>query len=106
MIDYDSLEEFRDPETYDLVCDPFNEDFPLMDQWAKSTGGPLLDVACGTGRMALRLAAQGYSVTGVDVVPEMIAHAQRKAAQRSVNVEWVVSDGRSFHLGKQFPFIY
>lgn len=106
MIDYDSLEEFRDPETYDIVCDTFSDDFSLMDQWARSTGGPLLDVACGTGRMAIRLAAQGYAVTGVDVVPEMIARARQKAAERPVNVEWVVSDGRSFHLGKPFPFIY
>jgi 2-polyprenyl-3-methyl-5-hydroxy-6-metoxy-1,4-benzoquinol methylase len=106
MLDYDSLEEFRDPLTYDVVCDPFNEDFTLMDQWAGKVGGPLLDVACGTGRMSIRLAAQGYSVTGVDVVPEMIGRAREKAAERQVAVEWVVSDARSFHLGKQFPFAF
>ena len=106
MIDYDSFEEFRDPQTYDLQCDAFDEDCPFVDQWARSLGGPLLDLACGTGRMALRLAAQGYQVTGVDVMPEMIAQARQKAAERSLSIEWVVADARAFHLGKQFSGIY
>ncbi len=56
--------------------------------------------------MALYMAAKGYQVTGVDIVPEMIAHAQHKAAERALSVEWVVSDARKFQLGRQFPFIY
>jgi len=106
MVDYDSFEEFRDPQTYDLVCDAFDEDYPVIEQWARSLGGPLLDLACGTGRMAIHLAARGYQVTGVDIVPEMIAHARRKAAERAVSIEWVVADARAFQLGKQFPFIF
>lgn len=106
MIDYDSLEEFRDPQTYDLEVESYDEDRPLIEQWARSLGGPLLDLACGTGRMALRMAAQGYQVTGVDIVPEMIAQARQKAEERAVSVEWGVSDARTFHLQKQFPFAF
>lgn len=106
MIDYDPFEEFRDPQTYDLECDDFDEDRPFIEQWARSLGGPLLDLACGTGRMALHMALQGYQVTGVDVVPEMITQARQKAAEHSVSIEWVVADARTFHLQKQFPCIY
>src|SRR6266699_2299666 len=106
MIDHDNLEEFRDPQTYDLEDEGYDEDYPLTEQWARSLGGPLLDLACGTGRMALRMAKLGYQVTGVDIVPEMIAQARQKAAERSVSIEWVVADARTFHLQKQFPFIY
>jgi ubiquinone/menaquinone biosynthesis C-methylase UbiE len=60
MIDYDSFEEFRDPQTYDLEVEHYDEDRPLIEQWARELGGSLLDLACGTGRMALRMAAQGY----------------------------------------------
>lgn len=106
MIDHDNLEEFRDPQTYDVEVEDYDEDRPLIEQWAHSLGGPLLDLACGTGRMALRMAAQGYQVTGVDIVPEMIAQARQKAAERAVSIEWVVADARTFHLQKQFPFVF
>ncbi|MBI1257115.1 MAG: methyltransferase domain-containing protein [Chloroflexi bacterium] len=106
MIDYDSFEEFRDPVTYDVECDAFADDFPCIEQWAQTLGGPLLDLACGTGRMSLHMAALGYTVTGVDLIPEMIAHARLKAAQRALSVEWVVADARSFQLNQQFPLIF
>jgi SAM-dependent methyltransferase len=106
VIDYDTYEEFRDPVTYDLECDAFSDDFPLIEQYARELGSPLLDLACGTGRMTLHLAERGYKVTGVDLIPEMIAHARTKAAARGVSAEWVVADARDFHLGKRFPFIF
>src|SRR5688572_29995925 len=106
MIDYDRFEEFRDPQTYDVICDDFDEDYPFIEQWARSLGGPLLDLACGTGRMAIHMASQGYQVMGVDVVPEMVALARRKAAERNVPIEWVVADARTFQLQKQFPCIF
>ena len=106
MIDYDRFEEFRDPQTYDVICDDFDEDYPFIEQWARSLGGPLLDLACGTGRMAIHMASQGYQVTGVDVVPEMVARARQKSADRKVSIEWVVADARTFQLQKQFPCIF
>jgi 2-polyprenyl-3-methyl-5-hydroxy-6-metoxy-1,4-benzoquinol methylase len=106
MIDHDNLEEFLDPQTYDLEDEGYYEDYPLTGQWARSLGGPLLDLACGTGRMALRMAELGYQVTGVDITPEMIAWARQKAAKQGVSIDWVVADARTFHLQKQFPFIY
>jgi len=106
MIDHDNLEEFRDAQMYDLQDEGYEDDYALTAQWARSLGGPLLDLACGTGRMALRMAAQGYQVTGVDITPEMLARARQKAAQQGASIEWVVADARAFHIQKQFPFIY
>jgi SAM-dependent methyltransferase len=56
--------------------------------------------------MALRMAKLGYQVTGVDITPEMIARARQKAAQQGASIDRVVADARTFHLQKQFPFIY
>jgi len=106
MLDYDPLEGYRDAQAYDLEDGDYVADVPLTEQLARTLGGPLLDLACGTGTMALRLAAQGYPVTGLDIVPEMIEWASQKAAAQGISVEWVVADARTFHLQKQFSFIY
>ncbi|HEY7355022.1 MAG TPA: class I SAM-dependent methyltransferase [Ktedonobacterales bacterium] len=100
------LEGYRDPQAYDAIEEGYNEDQPLTEQWARSLGGPLLDLACGTGTMAIRLATLGYQVTGVDIIPEMIEWARQKAEKQAVSIEWVVADARAFHLHKQFPLIY
>lgn len=106
MLENDYLEGYRDPQTYDVEEGDYDADYPLTEQLTRELGGPLLDLACGTGTMALRFAAQGYQVTGVDIIPEMIAWAAQKAAAQGAAVEWVVADARTFQLQKQFPFIY
>jgi SAM-dependent methyltransferase len=106
MLDYDPLEGYRDPQAYDLEDGDYDADLPLTQQLAGMLGGPLLDLACGTGTMALRLAAQGYEVTGVDIMSEMIAWAAQKASALGVSVEWLAADARTFDLRKDFPFIY
>jgi SAM-dependent methyltransferase len=107
MIDYSEyLEGYRDAQAYDVEDGGYDADYPLTEQWARATGGPLLDLACGTGTMAIRLAEQGFQVTGVDIIPEMIAWASQKALSQGVSIDWVVADARTFHFQKQFPFIY
>lgn len=100
------LEGYRDPQAYDAEEENYDEDRPLTEQLARQRGGPLLDLACGTGTMAVHLAKLGYQITGVDIVPEMIAWARQKAAKQAISIEWVVADARAFQLHKQFPFIY
>src|SRR5437763_16869173 len=90
----DNLEDFRDPQTFDLQDEGYYDDYPLTEQWARSLAGPLLDLACGTGRMALRMAEVGYQVTGVDITPEMIARARQKAAEQGLSIELVVAGTR------------
>ncbi len=47
---------------------------------ARRTGGPVLELGCGTGRVAFPLAAAGCAVTGLDVSPQMLRVARAKAA--------------------------
>jgi ubiquinone/menaquinone biosynthesis C-methylase UbiE len=109
MIDHDNLEEFQDPQSYDVEVEMISGsdvDLVLVQELARTKGGPLLDLACGTGRIALRLAEQGYQVTGVDISAAMIEWGRHKASQRSISIEWVVADARSFQLQKHFSLIY
>jgi len=44
------------------------------------TGGPVLEIGCGSGRLLAPLARAGYEVTGVDQSPEMLARAEARSA--------------------------
>ncbi len=46
---------------------------------ARRARGPVLELGCGTGRIALPLGRAGFDVTGVDISPSMIRIARRKA---------------------------
>ena len=54
----------------------------------------ILDLACGFGRHAVRLAALGHSVTGVDYTPGFLALARQKAADMGVSVDFRQGDMR------------
>ena len=60
----------------------------------------VLDCACGTGQIALRLAAVGYRVTGSDLSPDMLAQARERAAQAGLKIPFVCQDMRQILLHK------
>jgi SAM-dependent methyltransferase len=62
----------------DLADDPGDLDLYLA--LARRTGGPLLELAAGTGRLAVPLAAAGFEVTAVDLDPAMLERARDRAA--------------------------
>jgi len=66
----------------DLLDDPGDLDLYLA--LASRVGGPVLEVACGSGRLAVPLAAAGYAVTGVDNDPAMLARARTSAEAAGV----------------------
>src|SRR5690242_4255297 len=55
---------------------------------ATSRAPSVLDAGCGTGRVAIELAARGFDVLGVDLDPAMLDEARRKAP----GLEWVLGD--------------
>jgi SAM-dependent methyltransferase len=58
-------------------------------------GQRVLDVATGSGNLALRAAAAGADVVGLDLTPELLETAERRAAQQGVDIEWVEGDAES-----------
>jgi SAM-dependent methyltransferase len=55
----------------------------------------VLDVATGTGNLAVRAAAAGARTTGLDLVPDLLAVARRRAAAEGLVVEWVAGDAEA-----------
>jgi SAM-dependent methyltransferase len=103
MIEHDNLEEFADPDTYDLDDDS-DTGVAFYAGLARETGGPVLELACGTGRVALPIARLGFAVTGLDIVPGMLERARRKSA--GLPARWVAGDARAFDLGERFRLIF
>ena len=64
----------------------------LLGRIAITPGQDVLDVAAGTGNVALRAAASGAHVTGLDLAPELFVPARRRAAEYGVDVTWVEGD--------------
>jgi SAM-dependent methyltransferase len=62
--------------------------------------GRLLEVACGTGQIALRLAARGWRLTGLDRRPAMLAFMQERARARGLTIEACCDDMTDFRLAE------
>ena len=74
-----------------------NKAQPAFQAAADKVVGSVLDAGCGTGEHALFFAARGHAVTGFDFLEEPIAAAQRKAAERSLIVQFLVKDALKLH---------
>jgi ubiquinone/menaquinone biosynthesis C-methylase UbiE len=90
---------------YDQRWKHLTADLPFWVQQARKSGDPVLELACGTGRVALHLASAGFRVTGIDISDSMLGEARRKASQAGLAVEWVQADIRNFALERHFPLI-
>ena len=58
----------------------------LVDRLRPKPGERWLDVACGTGAVAMRAARAGADVTGVDLAPDLIATAKRRAEEEGLDI--------------------
>jgi SAM-dependent methyltransferase len=87
---------------YDLDLSEDPGDLDLYLALTGQTGGPILELAVGSGRLAVPLAADGYEVTGVDLDPAMLARARAAADGAGVTtarrLTLVTGDAREVRL--------
>ena len=62
----------------------------------------VLDIACGTGNVTEEIYDRGYDVVGIDIAPEMIEVAQRKAAESGRRIEYFVQNLANLSLDRRF----
>jgi len=94
---YDALARY-----YELEYADYDVDLDFYLEMLRRTGGPFLDVACGTGRVALEVARAGYETVGIDRSESMLAIAREKAGDK---VHLRTADMRKFDLGRQFALV-
>jgi SAM-dependent methyltransferase len=93
------------PDLYDALL-PGGGHMPFYAELARQQGGAVLELACGTGQLAVPIAAQGRLVVGLDQSRPMLAAAGRRAATAGAVVEFVPGDMRDFTLARQFGLIF
>ena len=81
---------------HDAENGAYSGDLPLWEELAGEAGGPILDLGCGTGRVALHLARRGHVTVGLDRDTELIAALRERA--RGLPLQALVGDARSFEL--------
>jgi len=83
-------------------------DDPAIDWFrglARMTGGPVLELGVGSGRVAIPLAKDGHEVVGIDRSTAMLARATKRAKELRAKLTVVQADMRTFALDRAFPLV-
>lgn len=96
---YDGLYGDKD---YDRECDNLED---MLAAYGPADASCILDLGCGTGSHAVRLAQRGYQVTGVDRSPEMVRLAQAKAEGNGATVNLHCADIGSYRDGSEYDAV-
>jgi ubiquinone/menaquinone biosynthesis C-methylase UbiE len=92
---------------YDEWSEVMTEDVPFYVELARDTDGPLVELAVGTGRVAVPVAREtGRRVVGTDSSPAMLAKARERAAEAGVELELREEDMRELELEEPAGLVY
>ncbi len=103
MNNYDLIAPF-----YDSEHASFDEDLDMYQNFAEASGGSILELACGSGRVLLPLAQEGYDVVGVDTSAAMLALARQRLQEllSPVHCELVQQSMSTMHLERKFRMAF
>ena len=96
------IQMYNNPALYDACTAHKIDDIPFYEHWAKQTNGPILELACGTGRIAKHLIESGFNYTGLDLSSVFIDHCRSNFP----NGKFTTGDMCDFHLGQKFDLIF
>src|SRR3954454_4185597 len=96
---------FDDGEAYDLVLKdiPYGLDFYVA--LAREARGPVLDIACGTGRILLPCLQAGVDIEGLDLFEPMLKTLREKAAALGLTPKLYQADMSNFSVPRRFALI-
>ena len=93
-------------EAVDLEHGPGDQDIPFFVTMARRMSGPLIELGCGTGRLALPLARSGMEVAAIDISADMLCRFNERLAREPTDVRSRISliraDMRRFALNRRF----
>lgn len=96
-------QEYKTSSIYESEYGGYTGDFDVF--CGTVTKGEALDIACGTGRIATKLAENGLKCTGIDTSDQMLKRAKEKAKNSGLDITYLKMDMRNFRLNKNFDLI-
>lgn len=82
-------------------------DLQFYKRWLpKNKDARILELCCGTGRLTLPIAKDGYDISGVDITPSMLKQAKAKALEEGLKVEFIEADIRTLDLPEKYDLIF
>jgi SAM-dependent methyltransferase len=96
---------YSDPQLYDRLFPGGEHAVSFYRAEADRHGGSVLELGSGTGHKLIPIASDGHPCVGVELSPDMLAEARRKADERGVEVDWVQGDMRELDLGRTFDLV-
>ena len=105
-IGYKVGELIYDANIYDGL-NTFLSDLQFYKKWLpKNKEAEILELCCGTGRLTIPIAKDGYSICGVDYTPSMLEQAKMKAIEAELVIDFIVADIRMLDLQEKFDLIF
>ena len=104
--DYKVGDLIYDANIYDGL-NTFLSDLQFYKKWLpKNKDAKILELCCGTGRLTIPIAKEGYNICGVDYTSLMLEQAKAKANQVGVGIDFIEADIRALDLQGQFDLIF
>jgi SAM-dependent methyltransferase len=108
---YRQADWYEFPRAYDILLEPDTRreaDFleAVIERHGRSRGRAVLEPACGSGRLLVELASRGWSVTGIDLSPEMVAFARERLARARLRGRVVEAPMQEFALPQRFDLAH
>jgi SAM-dependent methyltransferase len=89
----------------EVECGSYAADLPLWNELAADAGGPVLELGCGLGRVALHLAHQGHDITGLDANRALTAELGERISGEELPLRVEAGDAAGFELGRKFALV-
>jgi SAM-dependent methyltransferase len=97
---------YQDAARYDAMHWWKTDDIAFWDRMAREFGPRVLELAAGTGRLALAVLKEGISYTGVEISKSFLTWARMKLAPLGKRARFVAGDIRDFHLEETYDLIF
>lgn len=95
-----------DANIYDGL-NTFLSDLQFYRKWLPTNKDTrILELCCGTGRLTLPIAKDGYNICGVDYTPSMLEQARLKANEAGLGINFIEADIRTLDLQEKFDLIF